>query len=94
MNDVAPTRITSIELASEMKNLLEGRGMSINAKLGRKKLTFVGCYSLIASNNLPNKKYVKEQEGRASEWTPFEDRCLFIELSQRYDLKGRPTFTK
>ena len=59
MNDVAPTRITSADLASEMKNLLEGRGMSINTKLGRKKLTFIGCYSLITSNNLPHKKDIK-----------------------------------
>ena len=59
LNDVNADRITSAELASEMKNLLEGEGMSINTKMGNKKLMFVGCHFMITSNNLPVKKAVK-----------------------------------
>ena len=101
MNDVAPTRITCIELASEMKNLLEGRGMSVNTKMGRKKLTFVGCYSLIASNNLPSKKIIKKERmedacgnEKVDEWEPFERRCEFVKLNVPYNQRDKAKFTK
>ena len=59
LNDVAANRITSAEMASEMKNLLEGQGMSVNTKMGTKKLMFVGCHFMITSNNLPTRKILK-----------------------------------
>ena len=46
-------------MASEMKNLLEGEGLSVNTKMGSKRLMFVGCHFMITTNNLPTKKVVK-----------------------------------
>ena len=67
-----------------MKNLLEGEGMSINTKMGTKKLMFVGCHFMITSNNLPVKKAVKHTvcgDKQVDEWEPFEKRCEFVRLS-------------
>ena len=85
---MAANRITSAELASEMKNLLEGQGMSVNTKMGTKKLMFVGCHFMVTSNNLPTRKILKPtvyEDEQVDEWEPFEERCEFVRLSVRYD---------
>ena len=84
-------------MASEMKNLLEGEGMSINTKMGNKKLMFVGCHFMITSNNLPTKKILKAtiyDDKQIDEWEPFEERCEFVCLSVRYDKRCEARFDK
>ena len=87
---MSANRITSAEMASEMKNLLEGQGMSVNTKMGTKKLMFVGCHFMITSNNLPTKKILKHTvcgDEQVDEWEPFERRCEFVRLSVPYSQK-------
>ena len=84
-------------MASEMKNLLEGQGMSVNTKMGTKKLMFVGCHFIITSNNLPTKKILRPSiydDEYADEWEPFERRCEFVRLSVPYNQKEEAQFDK
>ena len=71
--------------------------MSVNTKMGTKKLMFVGCHFMITSNNLPVKKAVKHtvyDDKQIDEWEPFEERCEFVSLSVRYDKRCEAKFDK